>query len=67
MMNKSYVVAHKKQYLRVGEKLQHVKQGTEVKLDEKIGARLCKKGALKLKSEADAISVGSNTNKHQGK
>ena len=53
----THVIQHRKQYLSVGGKLQHVPKGTEVALDAKQGARLAKRGRVLVIGEQKAVDL----------
>ena len=58
----THVVAHKKLYMAVEGKLQHMKQGTELVLSDKVAEKLGKK--VRVMGEEDAVDLtetGSGT------
>lgn len=58
MAKKTFIVNHPKQYLRVNGKLQAVKLGSEVSMEEKHAESLCKQGKLLAKGKAKQFSAG---------
>lgn len=53
----THVVIHRKQYLSVGGKLQHVPKGTEVALAAKQGERYVKRGRVMAIGEQKAVDL----------
>lgn len=61
MAVKTYIVKHRKQYLSVGGKLQHIPFGTEVEIDEKAAANLVATGKLEEATVKKTAKVDSKT------
>lgn len=58
----THIVTHKKFYLAVSDKLQHVPAGTEIALDDEVGKRLCEKGRVMKIGEKKAVDLTSSKN-----
>lgn len=53
----THVVVHRKQYMAVGGKLQHVPKGTEVALTSEQGRRMSKRGRVLAIGQKEAVDL----------
>ncbi len=56
----THVVTHRKQYMAVGGKLQHVPKGTEVAMSVEQGKRMVKRGRAMVIGEKKAVDLTSD-------